>query len=317
MTGTLFKKISFTLAVFSLCIPTLLFADTVSGGGYVIEQTLSPIGGSLSGNGYVIEQASQSFGDTQTGGGYLVTGVFGTSTVVSSGGGGGGGGSSGGGGGWYYFPPQGTTTPTTSTTSTTTPPEPFPIGAGGTCNSRIVFSGPIDVGATTNKKDDVKKLEYFLNVYEGEKLPVNGIYEPRDIVAVKKWQRKYRTFILDPMYLKNPTGTIYTLSQRQIERQTTKACGQKIVINVCPYFSTYTKYGDRGESVKKVQQFLNITRGERLNVNGVYGPLTRDATKRFQRAYKKDILNIMQLSFISGNWNQATRAKANKFLGCR
>ena len=299
-------------------MPGFLFAETVSGGGYVIEQTLAPIGGSLSGNGYTLQESSQAFGDTQTGNGYFATGVFGTSTAISSGGGGGGGSSSGG-SGWYYFPPQGTTTPIISTTtqaSTTLPREPLPIGAGGTCNSRIVFSGPIDVGASTNKKEDVKKLEYFLNTYEGEKLEVNGIYEPRDIAAVRRWQRKYRTFILDPMNLKNPTGTIYTLSQRQIERQSTKACGQKIIVNVCPYFNTYTKYGDRGESVKKIQQFLNIVRGEKLNVNGVYGPLTRDATKRFQRAYKKDILSIIKLSFVSGNWNAATRAKANKFLGC-
>jgi peptidoglycan hydrolase-like protein with peptidoglycan-binding domain len=296
-------------------------AETVVGGGYTVEQVITPFSGSVSGNGYTVDQASQPNGDAMIGGGYIVDAVFGTSTAsTSSGGGGVGGGTTYGGGGWYYFPPVATSTQVSSSTqiaSTTLPIISLPIGTGGTCNSRIVFSAPIDVGASTNNKDDVKKLEYFLNTYENENLPINGIYETRDVQAVKRWQAKYRSFILDPMHLKSPTGTVYTLSQRQIERQSTKTCGQKIVVNVCPYFDTYTKYGDRGENVKKVQQFLNIVRGERLNINGVYGPLTKEATKRFQRAYKKDILSIIQLSFISGNWNAKTRLKANTFLGCR
>ena len=155
-----------------------------------------------------------------------------------------------------------------------------------------------------------------MNTYEYEKLPVNGIYEKRDVDAVKRWQLKYKSFILDPMRLKQPTGTVYTLSQRQIERQTTKACGQPITVTACPYFNEYVTYGDRGDAVKKIQLFLTIVRDEKLPVSGVYGPLTRAATKRFQQAYKKDIFNILKLSFISGNWNEATRIKANQAIGC-
>ena len=187
---------------------------------------------------------------------------------------------------------------------------------GSTCSSRVTFSGPIDFGLSTNKKEDVRKLELFLNTYEKEKLPVNGIYELRDVAAVKRWQNKYRTFVLDPMRLKQPTGTVYALSQRQIEKQTTATCGQAVVVNVCPYFKGYVSYGDRGEAVKKVQTFLNIVQGEKLPVSGVYGPLTRAATKRFQQAYRKEVFSILKFSFISGNWNEATRDKANQTVGC-
>jgi peptidoglycan hydrolase-like protein with peptidoglycan-binding domain len=68
--------------------------------------------------------------------------------------------------------------------------------------------------------------------------------------------------------------------------------------------------------VKKIQQFLNVVRGEKLPVSGVYGPLTKAATKRFQQAYRKDIFNPLKFSFISGNWNEATRVKANQAIGC-
>lgn len=292
-----------------------VFAETVSGGGYIIEQVIAPVQGTLSGNGYVVQQSSQQQGGIVTGGGYMVNSVFGTGAATSSipqapp---------QSSGGGYYVFPPYfGTTTVVNggSTTQQSTSTLAT-LNTASTCKTRITFTGPIDVGATTNLKEDVEKLEGFLNTYENEKLSINGVYEKKDIEAVKRWQSKYQSFILTPMNLKKPTGTVYTLSQRQIERQTTKSCGQPIVVTACPFFRDYLSYGDRGEGVKKIQQFLNITQGEKLPVSGVYGPLTREATKRFQRAYKKDIFNILKLSFISGNWNEATRVKANQAIGC-
>ena len=75
---------------------------------------------------------------------------------------------------------------------------------GSTCASRVTFSAPIDYGVDTNLVEDVKKLEIFLNTYEHENLVVNGIYEKQDVDAVKRWQAKYKSFILDPMKLKKP-----------------------------------------------------------------------------------------------------------------
>jgi peptidoglycan hydrolase-like protein with peptidoglycan-binding domain len=147
-------------------------------------------------------------------------------------------------------------------------------------------------------------------------LEVNGVYEKQDVDAVKRWQKKYRSFILDPMKLKNPTGTVYTLSQRQIERQTTAVCGLPVVVTACPYIKEYAFYGDTGETVKKIQMFLNVVQGERLPVSGVFGPLTRAAVKRFQLAYKKDFFTMLKSVFISGNWNEETQIKANKAIGC-
>ncbi len=313
-----------------------LYAETVTGGGYTIEQVIAPIQGAISGNGYILQQSSQVPGSKETGGGYVITSVFGSGTVavitpppapytpqVS-------------GGSFFVFldpygyripptpiapssTPQVTPTNPTSTSHVViegTSTDPIVVDSGSTCSSRITFTRAIDINSPDNLKEDVQKLEIFLNTYEGEKLPVNGIYENRDIVAVKKWQQKYRTFVLDPMLLKQPTGTIYTLSQRQIERQTTKPCGEPVVVTACPYFKEYAYYGQRGPTVRKIQQFLNVVRGENLPLSGVYGPLTRAATKRFQQAYRKDIFNILKLSFISGNWNEATRVKANQAIGC-
>jgi hypothetical protein len=314
--------VSFLVCVSSYSAPTRVLAETVSGNGYILQQIIAPIQGAISGNGFIIQQSSQSNGGRQTGGGYIVNGVFGTNpqaTSSSSGGSGGGGTqSSGGSGGGYYVytpPPTGPNIVTVTIASSTSVYPNVPITTS-TCSSRVTFSGPIDFGASTNIKTDVVKLEKFLNTYEHENLLVNGIYEKKDVEAVKRWQLKYRTYVLDPMLLKNPTGTVYTLSQRQIERQTTKACGAPIVVTACPFFREYASYGDKGSTVKKIQQFLNVVRGEKLPLSGVYGPLTKAATKRFQQAYRKDIFSILHWSFISGNWNEATRIKANQAIGC-
>ncbi len=313
-----FKKIGITLLL--SVFPISLFAETVVGGGYTVQQVIAPITGNLSGNGFVLEGAAQPSGGLESGGGYIISGVFGRGTTTStttpppptptpsySG-------SVVRGGGYFIFPTQTSTGTVVVPSASGTPTITTPVGS--TCSSRVTFSAPIDYGLTTNVVEDVKKLERFLNTYENEKLPVNGIYEKRDVDAVKRWQKKYKTFILDPMQLRQPTGTVYTLSQRQIERQTTKACGEPVVVTACPYFKEYVSYGDRGANVKKIQLFLNIVRGEKLPVSGVYGPLTKAATKRFQQAYRKDVFNILKLSFISGNWNEATRVKANQAIGC-
>lgn len=306
-------------AITFLLLPGSLSADTVSGGGYIIQQIIAPIVGNMTGNGYILEGASQQHGGLESGGGYIISGVFGTGTTTTAttststppsppGPG------NVSGGGYFVYPTPIATGTVLVTTASGTPVTITPTGS--TCASRVTFSAPIDFGLATNVPEDVKKLERFLNTYENEKLPINGIYEKRDVDAVKRWQRKYRTFILDPMQLKQPTGTVYTLSQRQIERQTTKVCGEPIVVTACPFFKEYISYGDKGPNVRKIQLFLNIVRGEKLPISGVYGPLTKAATKRFQQAYKKDIFNILKLSFISGNWNEATRVKANQAIGC-
>jgi hypothetical protein len=325
---TLFLTISLCSAVGST---PLVFAETVSGGGYVVEQIIAPIQGNLTGNGYVLQQSSQVNGGLTTGASYTVAGVFGatgtpsspsptptptptpspTPTPITISGGGGFvyGGGTGGSNGYFVFPTASSTSVVTTASGTTS-------FVGSTCASRVTFSAPIDFGLATNVVEDVKKLETFLNVYEHEKLIVNGIYEKKDVDAVKRWQAKYKTFILDPMKLKKPTGTVYALSQRQIERQTTASCGVPIVVTACPYFKEYAFYGDRGEPVKKVQLFLNVVQGEKLPVSGVFGPLTRSAVKRFQLSYKKDFFSRLRAVFISGNWNEETQIKANKAIGC-
>lgn len=310
-----YRNVLFTFFVIGSLSLQQSSAEIVSGNGYILNQVISPISGNVSGNGYTLNQAGQVSGGVLVGNGYKTQGVFGTSVtpvVIPPGGGGG---SSSGGGGWgYYVLPTATTT-IVSTSSPKVDKDTILTVNGSTCSSRIALSAPIDVGLA-NDPTDVKKLQTFLNTYERENLKVTGVYGKADYLAVKRWQAKYKAQILTPMKLKNPTGTVYTSSMRQIERQTTATCGQQIVVHTCPYFKTYTMYGDTGAEVRKIQQFLNIVQGEKLVINGKYDAKTVAAAKRFQRFYKKDIVSVVTLSFISGNWNVSTRTKANEIIGC-
>ncbi len=307
--------------------------ETVTGNGYSIQQIISPVNQTLSGNGYNLNQSAQPLTGFLSATGFSLSSGLGSTPGVSapstspaptptpspS--------SSGSNGGGFYVLPPSVTGVWSATTSTSTQPIP-PVAIvpstnpgtiltenGSTCSTRVTFSSPIDI-TIENNINDVKKLEVFLNTYEGEKLPVNGIYEKVDVEAVKRWQLKYKTFILDPMRLKQPTGTIYTLSQRQIERQTTSTCGVPIVVTACPFFRANVSYGDRGEDVKKVQQFLNIVQGERLPLSGVFGPLTKAAVKRFQKSYRIYVSTFIPVSIATGNWYTTTRVKANETIGC-
>lgn len=330
--SAMYIKFFFAALIMPL-VTHIALAETVTGNGYSVQQTITPTEGLLTGNGYQLNQTAQPLGDLLSASGFSLNSGLGfssgsvatptptpTPTPSSSGG--------SNGGGFYVLPPEVTgnwpasSSPSTSPTSTTpvVPVRPGTPGTiitenGSTCSTRVTFSSPIDT-TLTNNSNDVKKLEQFLNDYENEKLPINGIYETRDVEAVKRWQLKYKSYILDPMRLKHPTGTIYTLSMRHIERQSTAVCGQPIVVTACPFFKTNVKYGSRGEAVRQVQQFLNIVQGERLPLSGVFGPLTKEAVKRFQRSNRVYVATFIPISIATGNWYTTTRTKANETIGC-
>lgn len=84
----------------------------------------------------------------------------------------------------------------------------------------------IKLGAA-NDPLEVRKLEVFLNYFEGYNLPVNGIYEQADYDAVQAFQVKYGQDVLNPWGLadNDPTGyvfitTTYAINQIFCSRST-------------------------------------------------------------------------------------------------
>jgi len=80
------------------------------------------------------------------------------------------------------------------------------------CNYLLEY---IKLGAGNNPIE-VKKLETFLNIFEGEKLAVNGIYEQVDFDAVFRFQKKYSEKVLSPWNHNEPTGYVYITTKKKI-----------------------------------------------------------------------------------------------------
>ncbi len=91
--------------------------------------------------------------------------------------------------------------------------------------------------------------------------------------------------------------------------------------NLCPYAWTQNmKMGSTGETVLKLQQFLNTDSdtmvaasgvGSAGNETGFYGALTAKAVTKFQEKYKTDILSPIGLQKGTGSALGLTRAKLN------
>lgn len=67
-----------------------------------------------------------------------------------------------------------------------------------------------------NRSADVEKLERFLNQYEDEDLDIDGWYSRDDEQAVKRFQLKYRSEIMDPWGMTSPSGYVYARTLNQI-----------------------------------------------------------------------------------------------------
>ncbi len=72
---------------------------------------------------------------------------------------------------------------------------------------------------TENNPEEVKKLQTFLNEYEGEQIPVTGFYGEITLGAVNRLQKKYTEEILAPWGITEPTGYVYITTQRLINNK--------------------------------------------------------------------------------------------------
>lgn len=106
-----------------------------------------------------------------------------TSNCGGGGGGGGGGGSSSGG---------------QVLGVSTVPPAPCPL----------YLHEYIRLGRANNPVE-VRKLQAFLNVFEGERLAITGVYTQADFDAVSRFQAKYLSDVLQPWGIDGSTGYVF------------------------------------------------------------------------------------------------------------
>lgn len=85
----------------------------------------------------------------------------------------------------------------------------------GTLKACPAMTANLSRGARTNTAADVKLWQAILNKDLGLKIPINGTFGPMTLAATKSFQQKYRSVILDPQGIKNPTGSVASGTRAQ------------------------------------------------------------------------------------------------------
>ncbi len=209
-------------------------------------------------------------------------------------------------------------------------PRPKPSGAldligGGEPNVPPEFSDYVCtrymrsyiVSGRENNPEEVKKLQQFLNEFEGEKLSLDGTYDPDDIEAINRFQFKYADQILAPWGLVSPSGVVGRTTTAKINIM---MCSTQ---KGCPYFNSYQKKGDTSLDIVKIQDFINIifspTSGYPTNgipLDKTFGNETLKGIYDFQNTYKEVVLKPWGLTNATGWWYKTTKATANKLMNC-
>ena len=108
--------------------------------------------------------------------------------------------------------------------------------------------------------EEVKSLQQRLNVLGFGPLVVDGIFGPATEEAVKKFQ-KQNGLVVD--------GIVGPQTRAKLET------------SIPPTIRS----GSTGEVVKYLQQWLNAIGFGSLAVDGIFGPATEEAVKKFQKQY--------------------------------
>ncbi len=164
-----------------------------------------------------------------------------------------------------------------------------------------------------NDKDEVKKLQRFLNENQGEKLIVDGIYNQDDYDAVKRFQIKYRSEILDIWGLSEPTGFVYVTTRSKIN---SFYCNKDIT---CPLFTEYNSKLINTSSAEVQTTKILLTELGFYNgvINQDYDNSIFEAIKKFQETFKETMLTPWGLTAGTGYKFKTTNRFLNNLVGCK
>ncbi len=164
-----------------------------------------------------------------------------------------------------------------------------------------------------NDKDEVEKLQNFLNDRQGESLPVDGIYNQDDFEAVKRFQLKYKTEVLDIWGLTEPTGYVYLTTRNKIN---SFYCSAAIE---CPYFTQFnsTTENNNSNEVLKTKILMSELGFYTGPLDEAWGTDMKTAMIKFQETFKATMLTPWGLTKGTGYKYKTTNRFLNNLVGCK
>ena len=178
---------------------------------------------------------------------------------------------------------------------------------------RPLLENDIYLSATDNS-DDVNKLIRFLNKHEGEVLVEDGTYDQDDFIAVKRFQSKYKSSVLDVWGLAQSTGYVGRTTRLKINSIN---CAETRVLE-CPAFVDYNSRNNpnNGREVGRLQSVLTDLDFYTGPVNNTYDNQTIDAVTRFQETFRQTMLDPWGLTKGTGYKYKTTNKFLNELYGC-
>ncbi len=165
----------------------------------------------------------------------------------------------------------------------------------------------------TNNEEDVRRLETFLNEKQGESLPVDGTYSLEDVEAIKRFQQKYASEVLDVWGLTQPTGYVYRTTLMKIN---SFYCNASIT---CPAFTEFNSVAENALSaeVAKTKTLLSELGFYSGAINTSFDSSLHTSLKNFQETFSDTMLKPWGLAYGTGYKYKTTNKFLNMLVGCK
>ena len=181
----------------------------------------------------------------------------------------------------------------------------------GTCSP--LLSENISLG-TVEDEVEVNKLINFLNTQENENLELDGTFDNDDYEAIKRFQQKYDSSVLDVWGLNNPTGYVGRTTRLKINALN---CAQTTNLT-CPAFTQYHSRSNpnNGTEVGRLQKLLTDLDFYNGPINNQYDNNTIEAVTTFQETFYQTMLSPWNLTSGTGYKYKTTNKFLNELYGC-
>lgn len=166
--------------------------------------------------------------------------------------------------------------------------------------------------ARSNSPSEVNKLITFLNTHQGENLREDGSYDADDFEAVKRFQVKYRSSVLDIWGLEQPTGYVYLTTRNKINAF---YCNKALT---CPVFTEHNSHTTNNTSpeTRRTKVLLTELGYYSGSINTRYDFGLQTAVKGFQETFPQTMLHPWGLTRGTGYKYKTTNRFLNALVGC-
>lgn len=177
----------------------------------------------------------------------------------------------------------------------------------------------IRFGSPDNDPTEVRDLEKFLNAALGLSLPVDGVYGPADVAAVREYQAEFERAVLSVWGIDMPTGFVGITTRLHMNA---RIRGQ---VAVCPAFKEWnggveikadTGVITQSEEVGRTQDLLRDLGFYAGPTNRYFGPSVTLALNEFQETFHVVMLDPWGITEPTGYKYKTTNKFMNYMVGC-